>query len=70
MDKQIGDIHRILTGNGHPENGLVFRLVRLEESQRSTDRSRRRIWAVVLALATGVVGFLGESVRSVWFSNK
>lgn len=26
MKAQISDIHRILTGNGHPENGLVFKV--------------------------------------------
>ena len=29
--KQVGDIHLILSGNGHPEEGLVFKVAKVTE---------------------------------------
>jgi len=31
MKQQISDIHRILTGNGDPKKGLVFKMAMVED---------------------------------------
>lgn len=46
MKKQIADIHRIITGNGHPEEGLVFKVA---QHARFISFWEKFGWVVVIA---------------------
>ena len=38
MEKKLADLHRIVLGNGNPESGIVFKLVRMEDSLGRIDQ--------------------------------
>lgn len=47
MKKQIADIHRIITGNGHPEDGLLFKVA---QHNRFIVFWEKLGWVVVVAV--------------------
>lgn len=47
---QIADMHKIITGNGKPKEGLVFKVAKVEEHVDFV----RAVWWKVLAGAIGV----------------
>lgn len=62
---QRGD-HHILTGNGRPETGHVFRLRKIEDELDASRRSRRRLWTVLVTAIGGFAAALMESWRATW----
>lgn len=46
MKKQINDIHKILTGNGNPESGLVFKVA---QNTRFVKFWEKFGWIVIIA---------------------
>lgn len=59
-----------MTGNGHPENGVLFRLRTLENVERTRVRDgvkyRNAVWAFVIAILTAV----GSAVANLWPNHK
>lgn len=50
MKRQIADIHRILTGNGEPKKGLVFKMAVVEDHVRFMKRFGWLILTVSIGL--------------------
>jgi hypothetical protein len=60
MDERTERIEVLLTGNGHPEHGLVLRVDRLERDRARTVR-RGQVWfgAIIGGVVSGTLAALG-----------
>lgn len=60
QDKLIGEIHKVVHGNGNPENGLIVKCTRMSEKIISLSRTAKVHWGLFVLL-------IGIAVRSVFF---
>lgn len=58
-DAKITLLSTILTGNGHPKEGVLHRLSVLETRE---ENQRALIWLALSALVTSAVGFVASAV--------
>ncbi len=61
LQSKVSDMHEIVTGNGNPGRGLVFRLVSIEQTLRSYKTAqmtwKKRIWQFVGGAALVLFGY-------------
>lgn len=61
IEQQVGNINVTLNGNGHPEKGLVSRMLRVESYHSVVNRI---VWLVIGALVAGGVALLYQSLTA------
>ena len=67
LEKSHYQIHKLITGNGDPEEGYIFRTVKLEEKvdairdEIKADHHRRSFW-----IKWAVAGSLSAVATSAW----
>lgn len=59
--KKIDDMHKILTGNGHPEEGLVVKFDRVERFVKNIIRG---IWIAATSAIAGVMVILWNIIKA------
>ena len=57
IEAKVDQALKLLTGNGHPETGVVFRLVKLEQSAAQHDASR--MWFLRTVIGTCITLAIG-----------
>lgn len=53
LKSSVDSMNILLTGNGHPENGLILRVVDLEKVKGA---SSKFVWIVISVLVAGMLG--------------
>jgi len=56
QDTRIGTIHKILTGNGEPEEGMVVKYARLSEVVEGIKKTLNQHWAILIGVSMTVIG--------------
>lgn len=54
LEDQVQSVKKLLTGNGHPEDGVILRLDRTE---RTVSGLRKIFWVIVVAVAAVAVDY-------------
>lgn len=62
MARQVGDMNRLLTGNGTPERGFVHKVLAIEGWMQ---RRQKMEWIVVTASIVAAVGFAGTAIAAI-----
>ena len=56
QDNRIGEIHKILTGNGTPESGVVVKQARISEKLTAIAGTLKTHWIMIWAILTALIG--------------
>ena len=56
QDKSIAEIHKIVTGNGTPENGLVVKQARMSEKITAICATLKIHWAFLISISLTTIG--------------
>lgn len=68
--RKVCHIHQILTGNGHPQEGIVMRTAMLEERVGEINKERSSIKGAMFASILAILGVVGTWVSSWLTSSK
>ena len=71
LNDEVKKLSIIITGNGHPEQGMYVKLDRVMQSHDNLSKDikeiKGRLWILVLAL---IVNFLGFAGNQLWQMNQ
>ena len=56
QDKAIADIHKIVTGNGTPESGLIVKQARMSEKITAICATLKIHWAFLISISLTTIG--------------
>ena len=56
QDKMINDIHKVIHGNGNPENGLIVKTTRMHEKINAVCDTLKIHWALLASIGITTVG--------------
>ena len=60
QDKSISEIHKIVTGNGNPENGLIVKTTRMSEKIKNMTTTLKIHWGLLILV-------IGVAVKTAFF---
>ena len=56
QDQKIDEIHKVIHGNGNPENGLIVKTTRMSEKIHAICSTLKIHWAFIIGICTIVIG--------------
>jgi hypothetical protein len=66
MSEKMKDIHTLITGNGHPEEGILFRVAQNSLFRKRVDKIVATLCVLVVAsLVPQVIGLAGHIMKLV-----
>lgn len=66
IEKNITRLTEIITGNGHPEQGLAFRIVQIESKEDGKKQNSTALWTFISSLGVLVVA---DFIHRAFFSH-